>query len=66
MGFISLLLIILGLLMVIRPSIVWTIIESWKSHDATEPSGLYVVSARIGGVLFILAGIGGVLGYWIL
>ncbi|MGG4034168.1 DUF6199 family natural product biosynthesis protein [Paenibacillus cisolokensis] len=52
--------------MVIRPSIVWAIIESWKSHDATEPSGLYVVSARIGGVLFILAGIGGVLGYWIL
>ena len=66
MGFVSLLLIILGLFMAIRPSVVWSVIERWKSHDATEPSGLYVMSARIGGVLFILAGIGGVLGYWIL
>jgi len=66
MGFISLLLIIVGLLMAIRPSMIWAVTERWKSHDATEPSGLYVVSTRIGGVLFILAGIGGVLGYWIL
>jgi hypothetical protein len=66
MGFIGLLLIIIGLLMAIRPSTVWAVVERWKSDDATEPSGLYVVSARIGGVLFILAGIGGILAYWIL
>lgn len=66
MGFFSLLLIIFGLLMLIRPTIIWTITERWKSHDATEPSGIYVVSARFGGILVTLAGIGGVLGYWIL
>ncbi|ALS29961.1 hypothetical protein IJ21_45980 [Paenibacillus sp. 32O-W] len=66
MGFISLLLIILGLFMFIRPSIVWKISESWKSYNASEPSGLYVASTRIGAVLFILAGIGGVLVNWIL
>jgi hypothetical protein len=34
--------VICGLLATIRPEIVWTIKESWKSNDATEPSDLYL------------------------
>jgi hypothetical protein len=32
----------IGLLMTIRPDVVWTIKESWKSNDATEPSDFYL------------------------
>jgi len=56
----SLILVIVGVLMLLKPSIVWSIAESWKSNDATEPSDLYLFSARFGGVLIALAGIGGI------
>lgn len=66
MGFVSLLLIVFGLFMVIRPSKVWALLESWKSLDASGPSPLYLASARLGGILCILAGIGGALVSWLL
>jgi hypothetical protein len=47
----------IGLLMTIRPDVVWTIKESWKSNDATEPSDFYLLTTRIGGVLFLAAGL---------
>jgi hypothetical protein len=54
------LLILGGLLMVFKPALMWSITESWKSNDATEPSDLYVWSTRFGGVMCTAAGIGGV------
>jgi hypothetical protein len=66
MGFISVLLVLLGLMMLIKPSIIWSITESWKSADTTEPSDLYVWSTRFGGVMVTLAGLGGVLAFWFL
>ncbi|MDQ0899534.1 DUF6199 family natural product biosynthesis protein [Paenibacillus sp. V4I7] len=66
MGFISVLLVILGLIMLLKPSIVWTVTESWKSNDATKPSELYVWSTRFGGIIVTLAGLGGVLAFWFL
>jgi hypothetical protein len=63
MGFISVLLVVLGLMMLFKPSIIWTITESWKSIDATEPSDLYVKSTRFGGIIVTLAGLGGVLAF---
>jgi hypothetical protein len=65
-GIVSVLLILFGLLMLIQPSIIWSMAESWKSNDAIEPSDLYVKSTRFGGALTTLAGIGGVLAFWIL
>jgi hypothetical protein len=53
------LLALFGLLMIFKPAVVWMITESWKSNDATEPSGLYVWSVRFGGVVFTAAGIAG-------
>jgi hypothetical protein len=66
MGFISVLLVILGLVMLFKPLIIWTITESWKSNDATEPSDLYIMSTRFGGIMVTLAGLGGVLAFWFL
>ncbi|WP_127495351.1 DUF6199 family natural product biosynthesis protein [Paenibacillus glycanilyticus] len=43
-----------GLLMTIKPDVIWTIKESWKSNDATEPSDRYILITRIGGVLLII------------
>lgn len=57
----TIILAIVGLVMVIRPDIIWFITERWKSYDATEPSDLYRVSTRFGGILCFLAGIGGVI-----
>ncbi|MHC0038859.1 DUF6199 family natural product biosynthesis protein [Pseudoneobacillus sp. C159] len=53
-------LIIMGVLMIIKPSFIWRIAESWKSNDGTEPSDLYVLSTRFGGIIMTLAGIGAV------
>lgn len=55
------LLVAFGLLMVLKPGIVWQLTESWKSDDAAEPSELYLFATRLGGILCTLAGIGGVI-----
>jgi hypothetical protein len=57
------LLTLFGLLMLVRPTVIWTITESWKSNDATEPSDIYILSTRFGGVMCTLAGIGGIITY---
>jgi uncharacterized membrane protein len=51
-------LIIAGVLMMVRPNVVWTITESWKSNDATEPSNLYKWSTRFGGAMCTIVGVG--------
>lgn len=66
MGIMGVLLVILGMLMLIKPIIIWSITESWKSNDATEPSDLYVWSTRFGGVMCTFAGLGGILAVWVL
>ncbi|WP_159881906.1 DUF6199 family natural product biosynthesis protein [Paenibacillus puerhi] len=48
-----------GLLMLLRPQALWALTESWKSADATEPSDLYLWSTRFGGIICLLAGLGG-------
>lgn len=61
----GIILIIIGISMMIKPSLLWLITESWKSNDATEPSSLYIWSTRFGGVMVTLAGIGGVLAFFL-
>ncbi|MBE4909187.1 hypothetical protein IMZ08_14060 [Bacillus luteolus] len=50
-------LILIGLFMIVNPSIFWKITESWKSSQASDPSGLYIWSTRFGGVMFTIVGI---------
>lgn len=50
----GILLVIIGLVMLIRPDLVFLIAESWKGHTNNEPSTLYCISTRIGGGLFFI------------
>ena len=58
----GLVLIGIGAVMLAKPQLVYELTESWK-HDGgvDEPSGLYIGSTRFGGVMFILAGICGLI-----
>jgi hypothetical protein len=60
MVILSVVFICLGLLMLIKPDFFWTVTESWKSNDATEPSKIYVVSTRFGGSIFTVIGFAGI------
>ena len=57
MAVIGLLLIGVGVFYLLRPDIVWTMTERWKSHRADEPSDLYAIMIRIGGAIVLLGGI---------
>ncbi len=47
----------LGLLMVLRPQVFFELVESWKSDSLGEPSRMYLLSTRFGGVLVAAVGI---------
>ena len=55
-------LIALGVAMLVKPRLFFELTESWK-HDsgADEPSKMWLYSTRFGGVMCVLAGIGGVI-----
>lgn len=58
--FIGLFLTGMGLFMALSPKGFYDFSESWKSSSGSEPSRLYEISTRIGGVLCLIAGIGSV------
>ncbi|TXC92720.1 hypothetical protein FS935_00475 [Metabacillus litoralis] len=63
MGILGILLITIGVTMIVKPSILWILTESWKSNDGTEPSSLYKWSTRFGGIMITIAGIGSIIIY---
>ncbi len=51
---------IVGVLFLIKPSLVWLITENWK--QMTEPNLLsYIWSTRFGGIVLTIVGIGAVI-----
>jgi len=52
----SLVLIIIGSIMFFKPNVFYKITESWKSDTYGEPSYLFQLSTRVGGLIFILVG----------
>ncbi|WP_326054903.1 DUF6199 family natural product biosynthesis protein [Paenibacillus chitinolyticus] len=58
-------LIAVGLLMLLAPGTIWTVKESWKSNDGTEPSDLYLLSTRLGGGVLLLVGIACIVVSWL-
>lgn len=50
----------LGAFLFFRPDLVWKLTEQWKSYQADEPSELYVISTKVGGVAFALCGVAAV------
>ena len=43
--------------MVRFPEFIYEITESWKSYSMGDPSDLYKISTRVGGIAFILVGV---------
>lgn len=62
----SIFLLIVGILMLCFPDVVYGIIESWKSNASSEPSGLYKIHIRIGGIVCSLVGSAGIISSFIL
>ncbi len=52
--------ILVGLFMLIYPNTFYEITQSWKNDSAGEPSKLFIVSTRLGGGVFLLAGVLGI------
>lgn len=46
-----------GLFLFLRPALLWRITEQWKSYAADEPSRLYNISTKFGGVLLMVLGV---------
>ena len=62
----SIFLLIAGVLMLCFPDVVYSITESWKSNASGEPSGLYKLHIRIGGIACSLVGIAGMIANFVL
>ena len=58
---IGIIFIIIGIVMLISPKTIFQITESWKSISDIEPSALYNVSTRVGGVAFLIVGIASII-----
>lgn len=55
----GIILVIIGLVMLIKPEIVFEITESWKHSSDTEPSDFYKLETRIGGAVLLIVGAAG-------
>lgn len=59
--FLSIIIVVIGIIMFFKPKLVFDITESWKSYTSSTPSNLYLFSTRLGGILCLLVGIAGIL-----
>lgn len=57
----SVVFVMIGAFMIIRPNSFYEITEKWKSTADSEPSNLFLFSTRFGGIMFLLAGIAGLI-----
>lgn len=62
----SIFLLIVGVLMLCFHDAVYSITESWKSNASSEPSGMYRLHIRIGGIACSLVGIAGIIANFVL
>lgn len=58
-------LLVIGILMLIAPDEIYEITESWKNSSAGSPSNLYKLNIRIGGIMFSIVGLAGIIVYFI-
>ena len=62
MFILSVLLLLVGLLMLIKPNWIFEL-ESWKYEANTEPSKTYLFSIRFGGTMCSIVGLVGIIYY---
>ena len=60
-GLIFLVLAIYGVALIWKPEFFYELTESWKHDGGGEPSKSYLLSTKFGGVMCMLAGIGGMI-----
>ncbi len=60
MIFMSIFLILAGLLMLFKTKLLWNLTEKWTSRDATEPLDLYLWNTRFGGIVCFSIGVVGI------
>ncbi|MBR1743600.1 MAG: hypothetical protein IJ733_17375 [Lachnospiraceae bacterium] len=60
----GIILLIIGILMIFDPGFYYEVTEGWKSSSMGEPSTFFVVSTRIGGVIFSVVGLAGIIGFF--
>jgi hypothetical protein len=53
--------IIVSLFLLFKPHLLWEITQSWKFEGEAEPSQLFILSTRIGGVIVLAVGLFGVI-----
>ena len=56
----SVILVAIGGIMIFNPKLCFDVTESWKSCTRSDPSDFYLLSTRLGGILFLSAGIAGI------
>ncbi len=49
--------IFLGIGIFLKPTLMWNLTERWKSYRADEPSNLYLISTKFGGILIASIGL---------
>lgn len=62
----SIILLVIGLFLIFCLEIVYEMTESWKNNASAEPSDLYRLHIRIGGIICTLIGVVGVVTYILL
>lgn len=62
----SSILLIIGILMLFCPGVIYELTEKWKSNTSAEPSDLYRLHIRIGGIVCTLIGVVGIVTYFLL
>lgn len=62
----SVFLLIAGALMLCFPAVIYSITESWKSNTSGEPSEMYKIHIRVGGIACLLVGIAGLITFFVL
>lgn len=64
MIFVGIIFTIVGLIMIIKPQIIFAITEQWKNDSNTEPSDAYVFSTRFGGCIVTLIGVAAIITFF--
>lgn len=54
---IGILFLILGVVLFLKPRLFYDITESWKNNATGDPSDLYIISTRFGGVVVAIVGV---------
>ena len=54
---IGILFLLVGAVLILKPKLLYDLTESWKNNASDDPSRLYLMSTRFGGVIILGIGI---------